>query len=55
MGVLKLDLHAKPVAAPFNVFTSKEKDVSIGTALGGFEIATVNWATPSFSRKLTVV
>ena len=50
-----LDLYGKPVAAPFTVFTSKENDVSIGTAPGGIEIATVNWATSSFSRTLTAV
>ena len=39
-------LHDKPVAVWSNVvITIKKKDISIGSASGGIEIATVSWAT----------
>ena len=45
----------RPVAVPSDVFTNKKKEVSIGSAPGGIEIATVSWAIPSLSRTVTAV
>ena len=42
-----LDLCDKPVAVPSNVLTSRTRDISIGTAPRGNEIATVSWASTS--------
>ena len=47
--------HDKPVAVWSGEFISKKKDISIGSASGGIEIATVSVATPSLSRNVTVV
>ena len=50
-------LHGKPATTddPSIVFTSKINDVSIGSAPGGIDIATVSWATPSLSEAFTGV
>ena len=46
--------HGKPVV-PSDVFTSKRKEVSIETLVGGIVIATVSLATPSLSRIVTAL
>ena len=43
----------KPVAVASNVFTNKEKNVSIEITPGDIEMATVSRATPSLSRAVT--
>ena len=43
------------VADPSTVLTSKKNDVSIGSAPGGTEMATVSVATPSLSKTVTFV
>ena len=56
MGALSNSkFFARPVAVPFNVFTIKEKNVSIGAAPRGTEIATVIRATPLLSETFTAV
>ena len=45
-------LHCKPVAVPFIVLASKKKEDLISY---GVVIATVSWATPSLSKRVTAV
>ena len=49
--------YDKPVAVAVssNVFTSKKNNISIGSASGGTEIATVSRATPSLSETFIAV